>query len=136
MELIYSKHEPRKLLHIVNRFDEISGRQEVIPEDEFLQLATLQMDKGKTFRAHKHIWKEHQEYETIAQESWVVIQGSVTVLFYDLDGLPLGTTVIRRGDCSVTLEGGHNYEILEDDTIVYEYKTGPYTGQINDKVFL
>ena len=24
----------------------------------------------------------------------------------------------------------------EDDTIVYEYKTGPYKGQENDKVFI
>ena len=29
-----------------------------------------------------------------------------------------------------------NYIILEDDTIVYEYKTGPYEGQEMDKVFL
>jgi hypothetical protein len=25
---------------------------------------------------------------------------------------------------------------LEDGTLVYEYKTGPYKGQENDKVFL
>ena len=44
--------------------------------------------------------------------------------------------VIRQGDCSMTFEGGHTYTILEDDTVVYEYKTGPYEGQANDKVFL
>jgi hypothetical protein len=36
----------------------------------------------------------------------------------------------------MTFRGGHNYLILEDDTIVYEYKTGPYLGQELDKVFL
>ena len=36
----------------------------------------------------------------------------------------------------MTFQGGHTYEILEDDTIVYEYKTGPYKGQENDKVFI
>jgi len=40
------------------------------------------------------------------------------------------------GDCSVTLGGGHTYLILEDDTLVYEYKTGPYKGIENDKIFL
>ena len=44
--------------------------------------------------------------------------------------------VIKKGDCSMTFEGGHTYEILEDDTIVYEYKTGPYFGQILDKEFI
>jgi hypothetical protein len=36
----------------------------------------------------------------------------------------------------MTFRGGHNYLILEEDTIVYEYKTGPYMGQQLDKVFL
>ena len=36
----------------------------------------------------------------------------------------------------MTFEGGHTYTILEDETIVYEYKTGPYKGQENDKVFI
>ena len=36
----------------------------------------------------------------------------------------------------MTFEGGHNYEALENNTVVYEYKTGPYTGIENDKVFI
>jgi hypothetical protein len=36
----------------------------------------------------------------------------------------------------MTFEGGHTYEALEDDTVVYEYKTGPYQGQESDKIFL
>ena len=32
--------------------------------------------------------------------------------------------------------GGHNYEILEDDTHVLEYKTGPYFGIEFDKKFI
>ena len=37
---------------------------------------------------------------------------------------------------SFTLQGGHNYLILEDDTLVYEFKTGPYEGQEFDKKFI
>ena len=44
--------------------------------------------------------------------------------------------MIKQGDCSMTFEGGHTYTILEDDTVVYEYKTGPYHAQKMDKVFL
>jgi len=36
----------------------------------------------------------------------------------------------------MTFFGGHNYLIMQDDTLVYEFKTGPYTGQQNDKVFI
>ncbi len=132
----YSKIDPEKLLHLINRCDEIEGRTDVAPASQFIQLATLRMEKGKTFRPHKHIWKPASKLEVIAQESWVVIKGSVKIFMYDLDDSLIGTEVINSGDCSMTFEGGHTYEILEEDTIVYEYKTGPYTGIENDKVFL
>ena len=136
MELIYSNVDSEKLLHIINRFEDISGRSDIIPENNFLQLATLKMQDNQTFRAHRHIWKDAPNDQVIAQESWVVIKGSVEVYLYDLDNSLIKTIVIGPGDCSITLEGGHNYLILEDDTVVYEYKTGPYSGQKADKAFL
>ncbi len=136
MYKIYSKRDPSKLLHLVHRLDEIQERTNVADDNQFLQLATLRMQRGKTFRPHRHVWKSPQYDMTIAQESWVVIQGSVEVSFYDTDGILLEKQIINRGDCSMTFEGGHTYTILEDDTVVYEYKTGPYYGQDRDKVFI
>jgi hypothetical protein len=136
MEFIYSKVEPEKLLHIINRLDEISGRQEVVPEKNFIQCATLKMENGKTFRPHKHIEKSRSYAKQIAQESWVVIKGSVRCKFYDIDDQLIAEPILYPGDASFTLYGGHTYEILEEDTIVYEYKTGPYEGQSLDKTFL
>ena len=136
MERIYSKVDGR-LLHIINRIHEFQGRKEVIPEDNFLQCATLRMEKGKTFPPHKHITKDRHYPEQIAQESWVVIKGSVKCTFYDLDDTIISNdTILKAGDASFTLYGGHTYEILEEDTLVYEYKTGPYEGQKMDKVFI
>ena len=136
MYKIYSKKTPNKLLHLVNRLEEITERTDVAHSNEFLQLATLRMAKGKTFRPHKHLWKYTPRPTIIAQESWVVIKGSVECSFFDIDGTFLEKVIINQGDCSMTFEGGHTYTILEDDTVVYEYKTGPYTGQAEDKVFL
>ena len=117
-------------------FDSLFGhRRDVVGEKEFIQLSALNMNNGHTFKPHKHIWKPGEE-EVIAQESWVVIQGSVKIFMYDLDDKLIGTEIINQGDCSMTFEGGHTYEILEENTVVYEYKTGPYTGVDNDKVFL
>ena len=136
MEFIYSKVEEGKLLHIINRLDEILDRQEVVPETNFIQCATLRMEKGKTFKPHKHIEKTRTYNKQIAQESWVVIKGSVKCKFYDIDEQLIAEPILYQGDDSYTLYGGHTYEILEDDTIVYEYKTGPYEGQALDKTFL
>lgn len=136
MKLIYSKKDKTKLLHLINRFGEITKRTNVAPEEQFLQLATLKMNSGDTFKPHQHIWKKPDRLGVIAQESWVVIKGSVKVFMFDIDGTLLEEQIIYPGDCSMTFEGGHNYEALEDNTVVYEYKTGPYTGIENDKVFL
>tara|TARA_Y100000592_G_C5419936_1_gene292648 strand:+ start:26 stop:448 length:423 start_codon:yes stop_codon:yes gene_type:complete len=134
---IYSNVEPNTLLHIIHRKEDfVNSREDIIPAENFLQLATLRMENKKTFRPHKHIWKQPDSEQIIAQESWVVISGKVKCLFYDLDDTLLASPVLEPGDCSITLQGGHTYEILSDDTLVYEYKTGPYRGQENDKVFL
>ncbi len=136
MEKIYSKVDPSKLLHLIVRKDDITpGRQDVIPEENFIQCSILNMEEGKTFKPHKHIWKERTR-NVIAQESWIVIQGSVKCVFYDIDDTVIAEPILNVGDASFTLEGGHNYYILEDNTLVYEYKTGPYEGQKLDKTFI
>ena len=141
MKLIYSKIDPSKLLHLVHRLEEIESlptknglaRINVAPVAEHLQLATLHMDEGRTFKPHKHIYKEGEK-EVIAQESWIIVKGSVKVVMYDLDDTIIDQIILNPGDCSMTFSGGHNYVIQEDNTIVYEYKTGPYKGIENDKV--
>ena len=136
MEKIYSKKEPEKLLHIIVRKEDIKpGREDIVSEENFIRCSILNMDKGKTFKPHKHIWKERTR-NVIAQESWIVLQGSVKCIFYDIDDAIVAEPILYPGDASFTLEGGHNYLILEDNTLVYEYKTGPYEGQALDKTFL
>ena len=143
MKLIYSKIKTSKLLHLVHKLEDIEklstnnglARKNVVPDDEFLQLATLKMDKGRTFESHRHIYKDGEK-KVIAQESWIVVKGKVKVIMYDLDDSIIDEIILEAGDCSMTFAGGHNYLIQEDNTIVYEYKTGPYKGTKNDKVFL
>jgi len=140
MEKIYSKAEEGRLLHLIKRLDEVeqqeANRVDIVDPDNFIQCSALNMPEGITFKPHKHIFKERTYKNQIAQESWVVIKGSVKCTFYDIDDNVIAEPILSAGDASFTLGGGHTYKILEDNTIVYEYKTGPYEGQKNDKVFL
>lgn len=140
MEIIHSNVEKDRILHIVNRLSDIESqnvtRVDIVEPSNFIQCSSLNLLNGKTFRPHKHIFKERTYKNQIAQESWVVIRGSVRCIFYDLDDTVVAMPILKAGDASFTLGGGHTYEILEDNTIVYEYKTGPYEGQKLDKVFL
>ena len=133
---IYSKIKPEKLLHIVCSPSQVEEhRMDVVDDQNFLQLAILKYEKGKTFKPHKHIYKAVGK-QAIAQESWVVLRGKVKAIFYDEDDEILQEEILNEGDLSITLFGGHNYEILEEKTLVLEYKSGPYYGQALDKVFI
>lgn len=132
---LYSKIEPTQILHIINRKRDIQdGRVDLVDPEQFIQCAALKMYGGQTFKAHRHIMQmRHEVY--IPQESWVVISGLVKVTLYDLDNSVLHTDVLEPGDCSITLQGGHNYECMQP-SVVYEFKTGPYLGQQHDKTFI
>ena len=136
MKKIYSKIDPDRLLHIIMRLSSATSRINIVPEDNFIQCSLLKMEKGKTFPPHRHITRDRHYPHQIAQESWVVISGRVRCRLYDIDNKLIASPVLEAGDASFTLYGGHTYEILEENTLVYEYKTGPYEGQELDKEFI
>ena len=135
MKHYYSQIEKEKLLHLIVRKEDIVGRKDVIPDNNFLQCALIKKNSGVSFRPHYHLEHSRAYESKIAQESWVVIEGSVKCFFYDLDNTLIAEEVLYPGDASFTLYGGHTYEILSDNTLVYEYKSGPYEGQKKDKEF-
>jgi hypothetical protein len=132
---IYSKVNPDLLLHIVNRISDITfARDDLSPNEEYLQVSTFRLNNGKTFKPHKHI--ELIRQTDITQESWLVAKGKIKAILYDIDDTIIAEPILEAGDCSITFHGGHNYLCLEDDSVVYEYKTGPYFGQQKDKEFI
>ena len=130
---IYSRVQKDLLLHIVNiaESDIKSERVNITPSEEYLQVAMIRMKKAKTFKPHKHI--ECHRHTDITQESWVVVKGKVKAFLYDIDNVVIAEPVLGPGDCSITFRGGHNYQCLTPDALVYEYKTGPYLGIEKDK---
>lgn len=134
MEEIRSKINGN-LLHIIYRLSDMKpGRQDIVAPENYIQCAALVMDKGHTFKPHKHIPKKIDE--VFPQESWHVISGRVKCIFYDIDDLVLAEPILEAGDTSFSLGGGHNYEALDPCTVVLEFKCGPYRGQEQDKVFI
>lgn len=134
MKKIYSK-KTNQLLHIINRFEDINGRNELIPSNNFLQVATIKASKNQEFNSHYHIWKENTFDQNIAQECWVVLKGEVEITYYDVNEEYLDKEILREGDSSITLAGGHGYKILQDDTVIIESKSGPYLNRDLDKKY-
>ena len=130
MEKIYKGN---KLYHCYfNASEYPSGRVDATEAEQYLQCAIINMDDGKKFDPHVHIPCERHTDTT--QESWVVLKGKIKITYYDEDKIPMGETVLTEGGCTISFWGGHKYECIEDGTVVYEFKSGPYFGKDADKV--
>lgn len=132
---IYSKNFPSVLLHVIVRKEEIAyGRTDVTLAEMYIQLSCHKENAGKNCPPHRH--KEQHRTSDITQETWIVISGGIRLSFYDLDGSFLQSTDLYAGDLAATFRGGHGLEVIEDNTIFYEHKNGPYTGKAMDKEFI
>ena len=134
-EIIYSKVKEDTPLLAINRRWEISeDRTDVCSEDQLLQISTKKLSKGTTFKPHKHNVLKRDTNTT--HEAWIVLKGAIKAKFWDIDDTLIHETVLRFGDCAVVYEAGHGFEVLQDGTILYEVKNGPYFGQLKDKTFI
>ena len=132
---IYSKIDPEKIILSLIRKSEITNsRQNITPDEEFLQAGVKLTKAEDFFKAHKHL--PCNKIVTTTQEAWVILDGKVEGTFYDLDDSLLCSLEMNDGDCVVIYRGGHSLKILDDNTILYEFKNGPYYGVKNDKAYI
>ena len=121
-----------KLISIIYRADDWpSGVNFITPKSLFVQVASMVLDKGKIIPSHIH--KEYAREIVRTHEVIYVVQGSVKVFLYTDEKTFLHSHLLEMGDMAVYANGGHGYEILEDDTRVIELKNGPYIDVATDK---
>ena len=134
-ELIFSKHKEDLLLLAINRYEEISSnRNDICPEGEYLQISTKKLPKNTTFKPHKH--NKLNRTTEITQEAWIIFEGKILASFWDIDDTIIYETILKKGDCAVVFKAGHSFKVLEENTILYEVKSGPYFGVEKDKTFI
>lgn len=123
------------ILLTINRKSEISeDRIDLCDEDKYLQISTKKLSRTTKFKAHKHLPLDRNT--DITQEAWIVLEGRIKASFYDIDNSLILETDLFAGDCAVVFRAGHSFEVMVDNTILYEVKNGPYYGQQKDKAFI
>lgn len=82
------------------------------------------MHRGTFLPVHRHL-------NPSLSESGVVLRGRVGIIIYDSEGHIVERRVVGAGadTCGFDIEAGvwHGLVVLEDDTVIYEVKQGPYT---------
>ena len=89
------------------------------------------MQRGTYVPAHRHL-------NPSLCESCVVLRGRVGVVIYDDDSHVVERRLVGVGAdaCGFDIEAGlwHGLVVLEDDTVLYEVKQGPYTPITADNI--
>tara|TARA_X000001388_G_C2220451_1_gene119000 strand:+ start:977 stop:1396 length:420 start_codon:yes stop_codon:yes gene_type:complete len=134
-EHIYSQVDKECLMLSINRYEEIrEQRIDITPENEILQASVKRLKAKTSFPAHKHNIIERVTNRT--QESWVLIEGRIKASFYDLDDSTLYECELKKGDMAVVYRAGHSFEVIDEGTVLYEFKNGPYYGKTKDKTMI
>lgn len=97
-----------------------------------IQVASMFYDRGKVVKPHLHKFRPRSSDYT--QECVIVIKGKMEFSFYDQGKVFLDKVILNSGDLIVGFQGYHGMEVLEDGTIYFEIKNGPFTGL--DKEFM
>ena len=75
----------------------------------------------------RHIHKPIHRELNGTSEALIVRKGRCEVDFFTDQKELVATRELRTGDVLLLLQGGHGFRILED-TVLMEFKQGPYTG--------
>lgn len=129
---INSRVDPNLIIAIIHSPTTKSKREDLLAESQNLQISAITLDEYSGVKPHKHLPIQRQTVGTA--EAWVIIRGSVNVLFFDLDDSLLGEFEVKSGELVVTLAGGHSIQCTSSQAFLYEIKNGPYKGEHADRV--
>ncbi len=107
------------------------GLNFVSSEGDYQQVGIWGYDKGKNLSPHIHLSVPREVTRT--QEVVYVKEGRVRADIYTEQEEFFTSVELNEGDTIILLNGGHGYEILEDNTKVLEVKNGPYVGADQDR---
>ncbi len=120
----------RALAYIV-RSNWTPGKTEFLTPDTFsLQMGMIVYGKGQSITPHLHLPVVREVHGT--NEVVMVRSGSCEVDIYDDERQHLGCYNLNQGDVILLLGGGHGFR-MNEDTVLFEVKQGPYVGMA-DKV--
>ena len=126
------KHKGKINVIIYRDEDWVEGLNFITPESMFMQVGSWWYKKGKIL--YKHIHNEFDRVANRTQECVYVRKGSMKVTLYSEEFEEFDTFILYTGDLAIFANGGHGYEILEDNTQIIESKNGPFTGVEKDKI--
>ena len=104
--------------------------------DDRIQVIRMQYNEGQILRKRKGVKHSIPSDDVHTQKTLLVYRGQLLADIYDYDNLLLHTSLLKSGEFLICLQGGHGFKIREDNTVIFEVKTGPFLGDDKDRMWL
>jgi cupin fold WbuC family metalloprotein len=128
---IFSKKNKNTLIAKIFYYKNLKRkRNDICPNNEFIQLSAQILEKGKIIRSHSHL--NIKRKSNITQEIWLVFRGKIKASIFDINKKILKKVILSTGDCLILFRGGHGFKNISQNTVFYEIKNGPYFGKSKD----
>lgn len=101
-------------------------------ENDPIQVGVWNHSKNTVLQPHIH--NIYEKLTDRTSEVLIVSRGSIHADIYGYSENLVAEFTIEEGDILICLAGGHGYQILEENTLVFEIKNGPYPGPEVDRV--
>jgi len=122
-----------KIYGIIWYDDFPKGSTWISNDEDNIQVGLFHYDKNKHLRSHTH--NIYDRMGTRTCEAMYVISGSVMVTVLDEKKEIIKKIILAEGGIYISLAGGHYFDVLENETRIFEAKNGPYFGVEKDKIF-
>ncbi len=118
-------------LNTVSRGHSFFGR----PESR-IQVIPMRFDAGKVMPARTGVRHTVTIRETPTHKLLLVYRGALRVDLYDVRRQHVEGRTLLPGQFVICYGAGHRFEVLADDSVILEVKSGPFLGDELDRVFI
>jgi len=122
----------KELIAIIGNVEDMPKGNNFITDSNLpMQVGIMRNDK---VRLQNHIHKvRNRQFKSISNEFHMVVRGKVQVSLFNDEKKMVHRSVLCPNMFCLLINGGHGYEILKDDTIMVEVKSGSFTTIEEDK---
>ena len=119
-----------KIAKILNSKHLDDGLTFFTEDDNTIQIGSWKYKKNKILPAHYHNTFKRESFVT--QEAVYVVKGKIKCEIYEENGNFISSHILSKGDLMIQFSKAHQYIMLKD-SIVLEFKNGPYFGAEKDR---
>lgn len=120
------------LCKLVN-YGNFESRTNLTDPDEIIQTSLIKMIKFQSVPKHEHLPIERNTKGT--GEGWLILQGSFELEIFDIDRVSIGKYFLKKFDMLIIFNGGHSLRATKKNSIMFEFKNGPFLGSDSDKIY-